>query len=247
MNLDPKFTIITSTFNAEKFLAVTADSLRKQSFKNFEWIIVDGGSSDLTVEIIKKNADLVSKWISESDQGIYDAWNKGLNFARGEWISFLGAGDRYFPDALEKYENKIQSTVGVEFISSKIQLVSEYGNILRDVGEEFSMQQHKKFMTIAHVGAMHKKTLFERFGFFDSKYKYAGDYDFFMRCGESFQASFLNLITATMIVGGASNNVETVIETYEIQRSYNINSYICVYRLLVALIKKPLRAFFRGY
>jgi glycosyltransferase involved in cell wall biosynthesis len=246
-NLDPKFTIITSTFNAENFLGATANSLRKQSFKNFEWIVVDGGSEDLTVEIIRNNSDIISHWISEPDRGIYDAWNKGLNLAHGEWISFLGAGDCYLPDALEKYANEIQSGVDVEFISSRIQLVDEDGKILRIIGEGFDMEQHKKFMAIAHVGSIHKKTLFKRYGLFDLEYVSAGDYEFFMRCGDLFRSAFFESVTATMIVGGASNNANAIIEAFKIQSRYGTKDHIGIFRLFVALIKKRLRSCIYGY
>lgn len=89
----PLITIITATFNAAEQLPHTLDSLREQTYRNFEWIVVDGGSTDGTLELLGENENLLAYWISEPDSGIYDAWNKACAHARGEWIIFLGAGD----------------------------------------------------------------------------------------------------------------------------------------------------------
>ena len=90
--MKPLVTIITATYNAASSLQATISSIRQQSYVNIEWIIVDGGSSDDTVRILQQNDDVIQFWTSEPDNGIYDAWNKGIARARGEWIGFLGAG-----------------------------------------------------------------------------------------------------------------------------------------------------------
>lgn len=89
----PLISIITATFNAAEQLAHTVASLREQTFRNFEWIVIDGGSTDGTPELLRDTEDMLSYWVSEPDSGIYDAWNKGCARARGEWLMFLGAGD----------------------------------------------------------------------------------------------------------------------------------------------------------
>lgn len=99
--INHKISIITVTYNAEKVLAKTLDSIRKQEYNNIESIIVDGASNDRTVDIIKEYSDVVTNWISESDKGLYDAMNKGLDMATGDYVWFLNAGDtitkkRYF-------------------------------------------------------------------------------------------------------------------------------------------------------
>lgn len=79
--MSPLFTIITAVFNAEKTFPHLVESIAKQTFKDFEFIVIDGGSKDSTVDIIKQNESHISKWVSEKDNGIYDAWNKGLKMA----------------------------------------------------------------------------------------------------------------------------------------------------------------------
>ena len=99
----PRFSIVTSTFNAGQALATTARSLQAQTFRDFEWLVMDGASTDDTVGIARSFGDLVTTLVSEKDTGIYNAWNKALPRIRGEWVLFLGAGDALFaPDTLEK-------------------------------------------------------------------------------------------------------------------------------------------------
>jgi glycosyltransferase involved in cell wall biosynthesis len=101
--MDPRFSIVTSTFNAGQALATTARSLQSQTFRDFEWLVMDGASTDDTLAIARSFGDLVTKLVSENDTGIYNAWNKALPLIRGEWVLFLGAGDALFAtDTLEK-------------------------------------------------------------------------------------------------------------------------------------------------
>ena len=94
------FSIITVVFNAKNDLIDTIKSLRQQNYKNFEYIIIDGGSTDGTLEVINDNLDVVDKWKSEKDSGIYDAMNKGIDLCQGNYIGMLNAGDRYTPNGL---------------------------------------------------------------------------------------------------------------------------------------------------
>jgi glycosyltransferase involved in cell wall biosynthesis len=94
----PKITIITSTLNCAAALKRTAKSIRNQVYKNIEWIIADGQSIDETVSVIQENSDIISFWLSETDNGIYEAWNKACKLINGEWVIFLGAGDTFESD-----------------------------------------------------------------------------------------------------------------------------------------------------
>ena len=91
--VSPRISIVTSTFNAAAELPYTIHSIREQTSRDFEWIVVDGNSTDGTQALLHENDGLISHWISEPDQGIYDAWNKACKMTRGEWLRFLGAGD----------------------------------------------------------------------------------------------------------------------------------------------------------
>ncbi|WP_140909990.1 glycosyltransferase family 2 protein [Cognatiluteimonas lumbrici] len=106
----PRFTIVTSTFNAAASLPRTARSLAGQTCRDFEWVVVDGASTDGTAEVARGFGDLVARLVSEPDSGIYDAWNKVLPLVRGEWVLFLGAGDTlYADDVLERVSAALDS------------------------------------------------------------------------------------------------------------------------------------------
>ncbi len=234
----PFLTIITATYNAGELIAKTANSLRDQSFKNFEWIIIDGASTDSTLEIVRKYKDLNIYCLSEVDQGIFDAWNKGLKVARGEWISFLGAGDVYLPDGLSSYVDKIKSKSDqIDFISSKIQLIDEGGRFKGVIGERFNFQQHIKYMKIGHVGAFHNSIIFKKYGIFSEEYSSSGDYEFFIRCGANIRGDFLNRITVRMPIGGVSSRYKSLYEAYAIQKKYQNNSIKPILRFFLANMK----------
>lgn len=245
---NPLVTIITATFNAAEHLPRTIRSIRELSYGNVEWIVIDGNSSDKTVELIRQNEDVIDYWISEADGGIYDAWNKGVLLASGDWIAFLGAGDCYSPCAISDYVEAISaSSISPELISSRVRLVDSEGKSLRVWGAPFEWQVFMKYMTIAHPGAFHSKSLFEKHGLFDTTYSSAADYEFLMRCGSSLRALYLNIVTAEMLVGGISNGYKGMVETYAIQRRYGVNYFPAKFRLWIACAKAYIRPFVRGY
>jgi glycosyltransferase involved in cell wall biosynthesis len=209
------FSIITATYNSEKTLERTIKSVLNQSYSNFEYIIIDGNSSDKTLYIIKKYEEeftkkkLVFKYLSENDKGIYDAWNKGIDLASGEWISFLGSDDYYLENALELYSNSLQPQYN--YIHSKVRLVDENNKQLRVLGAPIVKKNFFRFMEIAHVGSFHHNSLFkdERFSL---KYKSASDYFFFLTNFNNINSFYIDQITAVMQYGGISTNVNAALK-----------------------------------
>ena len=126
MNQKPLVSIITVTFNAEADLEKCIKSVISQTYTNIEFIIIDGGSTDGTLDIIEKYKKNISYSISEKDKGIYDAWNKGVSVANGEWIAFLGSDDVYLENAIENYINHLNTIKHqhVDIISSRVRLVN---------------------------------------------------------------------------------------------------------------------------
>lgn len=244
---NPLVTIITATYEAENFLPKTIKSIRELTYKNIEWIVIDGNSTDQSVELIKENQDVIDYWVSEPDGGIYDAWNKGVAQAKGEWIAFLGAGDEYTPESIAEYMHAIcLFDDELEFISSQVHTVDESGRILRTWGDPFTWAQHKKYMTIAHVGALHRKRLFEIHGQFDTAFKSSADYDFFIRCGENLKALYLKKVTALMLKGGVSSGYGGIYETYLIQKNNNPAASTRI-RYWIACAKRFARSLLSGY
>ena len=243
-----KVSIITASYNSEATLEATIESVYNQTYQDIEYIIIDGGSSDKTVSIIQKFEPLFSgrlKWISEPDKGIYDAWNKGLEIATGEWIAFLGSDDIYLPDSIHKYMNVLISKKCVNFISSKCKLVNSELKTLMIYGKPWGKLMNS-YCCIAHVGCMHKRCLFDNYGSFNSDYKIAGDYDFLLRVKDVIIPYYLPEITAIVQDGGISNrNILKVCgETLKIKVSHKTkNLYFSLWDYCVDVLKYYVRSF----
>ncbi len=204
----PLVSIITSSFNAVNTIEQTINSVINQSYPNIEYIIIDGGSTDGTVDVLKKYNAKIKYWISEPDRGIYNAWNKALKVAVGDWIAFLGADDIYYPDAIGEYVKYINSAPGndqLDFISSKIEIVDQQLNLLNLAGEKWSWPKFSYYMTTNHGGMFHNRKLFEKYGHFDESYRSAGDYALLLKAGRNLKAGFLDAITIKMREGGISS------------------------------------------
>lgn len=240
----PLITIITATYNAEKYLPAAIQSIREQTYDNIEYIIVDGGSTDSTLDIIKDNESIVDHWISEPDSGIYNAWNKGVRLSHGDWIAFLGADDRYLESAISQYVTLILdcNAPPPQYISSRVNLILG-STVLRTIGEKWKWPTFCRYMNVAHVGSLHHRSLFERYGSFDESYRASGDYEFLLRPRSNLVASYLNEITVSMNVEGISNtNKISFCETEKAKISTGGRSILlCRIEKYWALIKWKLR------
>jgi glycosyltransferase involved in cell wall biosynthesis len=202
------FTIVTASFNAAATLGNAIESVARQSFRDFEYLVLDGGSSDTTLEILEQRNAQIDRWISEPDAGIYDAWNKAVGLARGRWIAFLGADDEYLPDALANYAQflvaeEAEGAAGLQYVSSRVNL-TRGSRVLGTVGSAWSWPGFSSYMLVAHVGSLHHRSLFEQYGEFDTSYRICGDYELLLRPKGALRAGFLPLITARMGYGGVS-------------------------------------------
>lgn len=206
--------IVVATFNAEKMLQSCIDSIIAQTFINFELIIVDGGSIDGTVAILQANHKHIRYWISEPDNGIYDAWNKALKHVSGSWVCFLGADDTFLPDALQHYVDFLNMHQHEEFdyVSSRINLVKD-SKLIRTVGKPWRWKEFRRYMNVAHVGSLQNKRLYESYGLYDVSYKICADYELLLRPKENLKAGFINAVTVNMTVGGASDSIPALHET----------------------------------
>ncbi|MBT9174201.1 MAG: PGL/p-HBAD biosynthesis glycosyltransferase [Syntrophomonadaceae bacterium] len=156
--------------------------------------------------MLKANEDVIDYWVSEPDNGIYDAWNKGVRLSGGDWIAFLGADDIYMKGAIQAYVTSINACRDKlpQYVSSRVNLTSG-SKVLRTIGQQWIWKVFSKYMNVAHVGSLHHRILFERYGLFDETYKICGDYEFLLRPGSDLRADYLNAITANMSIGGISS------------------------------------------
>jgi glycosyltransferase involved in cell wall biosynthesis len=236
----PLISIITVVYNGDKYLEQTIKSVLNQSYENIEYIIVDGGSSDNTLDIIKKYDNEIYHWISEKDDGIYDAWNKGLTFASGDWIGFLGADDIYHENAILDYVNLLLQNVELDYISSKVELVDNDLNIINTFGIAWSWNKFKHYMSVAHVGSLHNRNLYNKYGLYSTTYKIVGDYEMLLRPKAKLKYAFLNKITASMRNGGISNQMIHVAFLETLRIKYNtakVSLIVCIYDYITSYIK----------
>lgn len=213
----PLVTIITVTYNAEQFLERTIKNIIEQNYKNIEYIIIDGNSTDGTIDIIKKYEKYISYWISEPDNGLYDAMNKGIDIATGSWINFMNAGDMFS-------ETNTISNVSKNF-NEDYQIIC--GDILR--GENYSVYQKTLGLDYAydsvfvnHQASFTNTLLMKKFKF-DSNMKISADYGFFFRCFiEGYKFKFINIPLAKCLEGGISqqNNILAWGEAMHLQAKY---------------------------
>ncbi len=210
--MSPTFSIIIATYNSDKTLQATLESLLNQTYKEFEVIIVDGLSSDNTISIIKEYEpkfellNISYYWKSEKDYGIYDAWNKALKKVNSQWIAFLGSDDTYYPNALELYSTEINKNSEINYISSQVEYIDCNNKVLKILGNPYRYKQMIRYMDVAHVGSFHKKELYDLYGNYNTDYKIVSDYDFFMKCGKDIKPGYFKTITARMLNEGISNN-----------------------------------------
>lgn len=237
--------IIIATYNVERYLQKCLDSIIVQQNKGIEIIIIDGGSKDKTIEIVKANEKDVSFWQSEPDNGIYDAWNKGIAKARGEWIMFLGADDQLVPNAINIYTNFIilQADINnIDFISAKVQMIDNQGKLRRIKGSTFEWPLFLKKMTIAHPGSLHSKRLFEKFGSFDTNFKIVGDYEFLLRAGSSLRTLFLDKVIILMREDGVSDSIGALKEHYKaVTTTANYPKSIAIVDFFIAILKYSIK------
>lgn len=166
----PLISIITVSYNAVATIEQTVLSVINQDFEDFEYIIVDGGSTDETVEIIKKYQDRITLWVSEPDRGIYDAMNKGIRYAKGEFLYFIGADDILI-------DNFVLKKVSC-FLTSKYNVY--YGNVIFKKMNLLYDGEFNSFKivtrNISHQSIFYSKTVFDEFQY-NTVYKIFADYD----------------------------------------------------------------------
>lgn len=199
----PLVTVITAVYNGRPFLAGCLESVFHQSYPNIEHIVMDGASSDGTVDVLRQYNDLISLWRSEPDLGVSDAWNKALLEARGEWICFLGSDDEFLPDAVGEYMALAARNPQAQFLSSNLKVIHSSGYI-RTLGCPWTWRKFSRTMCTPHVGAMHRRILFDRLGTYDTSYRIVQDYELLLRARSTLNAAYMPVVTVMMRGGGQS-------------------------------------------
>lgn len=201
--------IITINLNHANGLLNTAKSIANQTENNFEWIIIDGGSTDKSVEIIRPFQQYIGYWVSEPDKGIYNAMNKGIAQAKGDYILFLNSGDRLYDKYVVAKLSPLLKQQGVYY--TRALLEEENKNRIVKYPKKLDIDF---FLTnsLNHQNCIFKKSLFEKYGFYDEHYKICSDWDFTLQLF-THQEAFVfieELIISCFKAGGISGNYKAL-------------------------------------
>ena len=203
-----KFSVVTVVYNGHEFLERIIESVNSQTYDNIEYIIVDGGSVDGTIDIIKKYADNISKWISELDRGIYDAMNKALKIATGDYLIFMGADDYFWNESvLEKVFSEIKKNDFREGVY--------YGGVYR---EKYKKITNKKWSdwdwvrgNICHQCIFYPKSVYTKY-VYDMKYKIGADYAYNLNLWDKVDFYHIDVIVSYFSFGVSGANLDIPFE-----------------------------------
>ena len=182
-HVHPKFSIITVTYNAGAVLEDTIQSVITQTYRNVEYIIVDGGSKDHTLDIINRYREHIHTLVSEPDKGLYDAMNKGIRLATGDYLCFLNAGDElHEDDTLQLMVHSITGTELPDVLYGETAIVDEEGHFLRmrrlSAPENLNWTSFKDGMLVCHQAFFPRRELAEPY---DLRYRFSADFDWCIR------------------------------------------------------------------
>ena len=221
------FSIITVCYNSEKTIERTIKSVLNQTNKDYEYIIIDGGSTDNTLNIVMQYEPSFEgklKYISEKDNGIYDAMNKGISMANGELIGLLNSDDYYEHDALEIMNSKYETLYDKD---KKHLVMYGFQRIVKDDKElavEIYHHNNLDKQMISHPTCFVSRDTYKDFGMFDTKYKSASDYDFMMRLYHKTDTVFVPIykVITNFERGGMSASGVGQKETAMIRHEYGL-------------------------
>ena len=222
--MTPLFSIITVSFNAEKEIEITLRSVKSQSFADFEYLVTDGASKDRTLDLVKLYDIPGTKIVSEPDGGLYDAMNKSIRRAQGEYLIFLNAGDSFYDaDTLKTIADTAKKN-DADIVYGQTELVNEKGEKIGmrhlTAPEKLTFKSFRNGMLVCHQAFVARRSIM---GEYDLKYRFSADYEWCLRC---LKASKVNAYTGTTLIkflaGGttAKNHKKSLKERYHIMCEY---------------------------
>jgi glycosyltransferase involved in cell wall biosynthesis len=236
--MQPVFSIITVTYNAESTLERTIKSVINQGYPHIEYIIVDGASTDGTLALAEKYAKQISKTMSEKDRGIYDAMNKGLALATGDYVWFMNAGDTIFsPDTVGKIAEMLDTLPDI--IYGETVVADDAGNSLYmrrlKAPKNLAWRSFRKGMLVCHQSFIVRRDIAPEY---DLKYRFSADFDWCIRCMKSASNIYnTHLVLATYLnEGTTTRNMKTSLkERFNIMCKYYGTIPTCLYHAVFAL------------
>ena len=218
----PKISILMATWNCSSLLATFFRSLEEQSPGDWELLILDNCSSDGLPQLVRQfqaaHPDHLIRFSSQTDAGIYDAWNRGIKLAEGTYLCFIGADDTFASsESLQQLLDLTSSSA--ELITCRNSYYSSDGRFLRHWGSAWRWRRMRESMNIAHPGMLVRRDLFERFGLFDPSFKICGDYEWFLRLAPTVSSAHSQTSILKIVQAGVSHTkIEAVYaETFRAQ------------------------------
>jgi glycosyltransferase involved in cell wall biosynthesis len=236
--MNPRISIITVVFNGEKVLERTIQSIHTQTYRNLEYIIIDGASNDGTLELIKQHQEVVNKWKSEPDRGLYDAMNKGLAMASGDYVLFLNAGDQFYKD--QTLEKVFSDGVKADVLYGETLIVDPEG---KEIGmrrlktpEVLSWKSLMNGMLVCHQSFIVRRSISPQY---ELRYKIAADYAWMLECLKRAKTIVnTHMIISRFLEGGMNkSNIPTALK----ERFYIMASHYGWLRTLIMHVLIGLR------
>jgi len=232
-----KISIITVSYNSANTIETTFKSVLQQTYNNIEYIVVDGGSTDNTLKIAKKYNEIINVLVSEQDNGLYDAMNKGIKLATGDIIGFINSDDLFCdPDALTKVVKVFETNKNLDSVYADLFYVSQKD--INHISRRWITGMQKPFKYgwhPAHPTFYIKKSVYNKYGFFDLSFKLAADFEIMLRFLDKYKISTTYLASplVKMRLGGETNKSLKNIYSQNIEcfRAFDKNN-IKVYKLL---------------
>ena len=248
-----KISIITVCYNSAATIEETIQSVTAQTYRDIEYIIVDGMSKDTTVAIIKKHEGEITKWRSEPDNGLYDAMNKGIKMATGDVIGILNSDDLYQDsDVITGVMNQFNNEPGLDILYGDLVYVKS-DNTDKVVRNWKSKDYYSRFFEHAnvppHPALFVRRKVYEEAGLFDLDYQIAADYEFMLRIfkNHKFNSKYINRLMVRMRLGGASNAsfASVVKQNKEVLNAWKKNNLKSPFYLMTLRVLKKSTQFFK--
>lgn len=241
--IKPKISIITITYNSGSTLEETIKSIVSQNYSNLEYLIIDGGSTDRTLDIIEKYRDKIDFIISEPDNGISDAFNKGIKYATGDIIGIINSDDLLLPKALDRLSKEYTSDVGV-YRGHTIVWNDKTGSMTSmKPSMKFSLYSFKR-LNVCHPSTFISKHIYENFGGYNINYKYRMDFDLLMRLyNKGVRFKYLNNDLALFRLGGTTTNTykKKISEVYQIYINNGANTVLACMHIMTFVIYEEVK------
>ncbi len=229
--------IITATYNSVSCLPLLIASLRNQTFKNFEWVVADGGSRDGTLEILDSVDDLSLVVDSRPDFGIYDALNRAIKMCSGDYYIVVGADDILYPDAIDFFYTAIKKS-SPDFVSALVH--TDSGSIISPEKKWKWFYSQRAYIGAHAVGTLIKKSLHERFGFYSKEFPIAADQYFIRKvCDADVVILYLDFISGVFSTSGVSSydRAGMLCESFRVQIRCGENKLVQMILLFIRLLK----------